>query len=405
MPRPGFNSRTQTAAARLPRVRGSSGYRVSPWVPYAFLVPAILLFAAFSIYPILRALTWSFTDMTLLAPDSARWVGVQNYVDAIHDPELFEWPSGTGMAWLVLRWVAWFVPIYIAIRVILPAVLGRPQTVAKTLRETAWVLPAYILLRFLLVGAQYGNGAFWNTVRFAAWLLPAYIVVPLLLAAMLEKLARGQALLRTLIFVPVIISMAVAAVIWVMIYDLNYGIINLGILHVRNGLNAVISWIGGGTDPYFTFDPPNWLGDQRWAMPALAIMSFWNGMGLNVLLYLVGLNRIDTELYEAARVDGAGALRQFWAITLPMLRPTTYLVVLLSAIGAMHVFGQMYIMTQGGPANSTQSFVMYLYKVAFSPMRNCEFGYASALAFILAGGIFVLSALSQRLNRAADEGG
>lgn len=85
-----------------------------------------------------------------------------------------------------------------------------------------------------------------------------------------------------------------------------------------------------------------------------------------------------------------------------MLRPTTYLVVLLSGIGALHVFGQMYIMTQGGPANSTQSYVMYLYKVAFSPMRNCEFGYASALAFILAGGIFVLSALSQRFNRAAD---
>ena len=150
--------------------------------------------------------------------------------------------------------------------------------------------------------------------------------------------------------------------------------------------------MGWSPDPYFTFEPPNWLGQPEWAMPALAIMSFWNGMGLNVLLYLVGLNRIDTELYEAAHVDGAGPLRQFFTITLPMLRPTTYLVVLLSAIGALHVFGQMYIMTQGGPANSTQSYVMYLYKVAFSPMRNCEFGYASALAFILAGAIFLLSA-------------
>jgi multiple sugar transport system permease protein len=326
---------------RIGGVRGTSGYRVSPWVPYAFLVPAILLFAAFSLYPVLRALTWSFTEMTLLAPDSARWVGVQNYVNAFRDPELFGPPVGTG--------------------------------------------------------------AFWNTLRFAAWLLPAYIVVPLLLAAMLEKLTKGQVLLRTAIFVPVIISMAVAAVIWVMIYDQNYGIINLGILHVRNGLNAIISCVGVGTGPYFTFNPPNWLGDQRWAMPALAIMSFWNGMGLNVLLYLVGLNRIDTELYEAARVDGAGTVRQFWAITLPMLRPTTYLVLLLSAIGALHVFGQMYIMTQGGPANSTQSYVMYLYKVAFSPMRNCEFGYASALAFILAGAIFTLSALSQRMNRPVED--
>ena len=324
-------------------VQGTSGHRVSPLVPYAFLVPAILLFAAFSLYPIVRALTWSFTDMTLLAPESARWVGLQNYVDAFHDPELFGPPGGTG--------------------------------------------------------------AVWNTLRFAAWLLPAYIVIPLLLAAMLEKITRGQVLIRTAIFVPVIISMAVAAVIWVMIYDQNYGIINLGILQIRAGLNWLISLVTRNPVAFFTFGPPNWLGEQGWAMPALAIMSFWNGMGLNVLLFLVGLNRIDTELYEAAHVDGAGPFRQFLSITLPMLRPTTYLVVLLSGIGALHVFGQMYIMTQGGPANSTQSYVMYLYKVAFSPMRNCEFGYASALAFILAGAIFVLSAFSQRLNRAADEGG
>ena len=323
------------------RVQGTSGYRASPWVPYAFLVPAVLLFAAFSLYPILRAFTWSFTDMTLLAPDSAHWVGLQNYVDAFRDTEL--------------------------------------------------------------VGSKTEYGAIGNTLRFAAWLLPAYIVIPLLLAAMLENITRGQVFIRTAIFVPVIISMAVAAVIWVLIYDQNYGIVNLAILHTRNGLNAVLALITRNPAPFFTFDPPNWLGQEGWAMPALAIMSFWNGMGLNVLLYLVGLNRIDTELYEAAHVDGAGTVRQFLTITLPMLRPTTYLVVLLSGIGALHVFGQMYIMTQGGPANSTQSYVMYLYKVAFSPMRNCEFGYASALAFILAGAIFVLSALSQRLNRTAED--
>ncbi len=320
---------------------GASGYRAHALVPYAFLVPAILLFAAFSLYPILRALAWSFTDMTLLAPESARWVGLQNYAEAFRDPELFGPPGGTG--------------------------------------------------------------AFWNTLRFAAWLLPGYIVIPLLLAAMLDRITRGQVLLRTAIFVPVIISMAVAAVIWVLIYDQNYGLVNLAILHLRNGANALVSLVSRDPAPFFTFDPPNWLGEQGWAMPALAIMSFWNGMGLNVLLFLVGLNRIDPQLYEAAHVDGAGPVRQFLSVTLPMLRPTTYLVVLLSVIGALHVFGQMYIMTQGGPANSTQSYVMYLYKVAFSPMRNCEFGYASALAFILAGGIFVLSALSQRFNRAAEE--
>lgn len=337
---------TEPALRRPARVTGTSGYRVAPWVPYAFLLPAFLLFGAFSLYPIVRALLWSFTDMSLLAPEQAKWVGLQNYADAFADPELF----------------------------------GRPTS----------------------------SGAFWNTLRFAGWLLPAYIVVPLILAAMLDRLRRGQVLLRTLIFVPVILSMAVAAVIWSLIYDQNYGLINLAIGSLRDGLNAVLAGVHGGLhlsgQPWhFTFTGPNWLGDENWATRALALMSFWNGMGLNVLLYLVGLNRIDAELYEAAHVDGAGPARQFLTITLPMLRPTIYLVVLLSAIGALHVFAQMYIMTQGGPANSTQSYVMYLYKVAFSPMRNCEFGYASALAFLLAGAIFALSALSQRLNRAADQ--
>ena len=94
---------TLPGEARRPRVIGTSGHRVSPLVPYAFLLPAILLFAAFSLYPIVRALTWSFTDMTLLAPESARWVGLQNYVDAFRDPELFGSPGGTGAVWNTLR--------------------------------------------------------------------------------------------------------------------------------------------------------------------------------------------------------------------------------------------------------------------------------------------------------------
>lgn len=331
-------------APRLSKFEGTSGYRVSPFVPYAFLVPAALLFATFSIYPILKAFVWSFTDLSLLAPNQAQWVGLANYRNAIQDEELF--------------------------------------------------------------GGRYS--AAWNTVRFTVWFLPPYVIIPLLLAAMLDSIRTGQVLLRTLLFVPVIISLAVAAVIWVMIYDQKYGIINLGILQFREVLNwfVVKYWAlrQFDTEPgLLTFTGPNWLGDRNWAMPALAVMSFWNGMGLNVLLYLVGLNRIDQGLYEAARVDGASPARQFFSITLPLLRPTMYLVLLLSLIGSFRVFGQMYIMTHGGPANTTQSYIMYLYKVAFGRERSCEFGYASAMAFMLAAVIFTLSAVSQRLNKAADQ--
>jgi len=288
------------AGAGSGRLIGTSGYRVNPLVPYALLLPAVLLFVMFSIYPILRAFLWSFTDLSLLAPDQAKWVGLANYRQALHDEELVGWPYG----------------------------------------------------------------AMWNTLRFTAYFLPPYVIIPLILAAMLDKIERGQVLLRTLIFIPVIISLAVAAVIWVMIYDQNYGIINVTILRLRELLNWTVMKMGG-PEHYFKFTGPNWLGDTKWAMPALAIMSFWNGMGLNVLLYLVGLNRIDPQLYEAAKVDGASSIAQFFRITLPLLRPTIYLVVLLSLIGSLRVFGQMYIMTHGGPANTTQSYVMYLYKVAF----------------------------------------
>ncbi len=346
--------KTLASQHKLPLVTGASGYRADPLTPYVFLLPALALFAAFSLYPIVQALVWSFTDLTLLAPDQSRWVGMQNYRNAFGDEEL------VGRWWAIFR------------------------------EPGAWQSVWY--------------SAAGNTLRFGLWFLPPYVIVPLALAAMLDKIDRGQTVLRTVIFIPVIISLAVAAVIWVLIYDQNYGILNLALVHLRELLNGAVGLFRSAeAEPYFTFGRYNWLGDPKLAMPALAIMSFWNGMGLNVLLYMVGLNRIDRDLYEAAHVDGAGPAKQFFAITLPLLRPTVYLVVLLSVIGVSRVFGQMFIMTGGGPANTTQSYVMYVYKVAFGPQRNCEFGYASALAFLMTAVILLLSAASQRFNRSADQ--
>jgi multiple sugar transport system permease protein len=331
------------------------------------LLPAVLLFGAFIIYPIVRAALWSFTDLSLLEPGKAKYVGWANYRQVFADPNV-GLDGNTRQ-----EWRAMFRP-------------GHDGA-----RATWWRWVTF----------DWPGGAVWNTIKFTVLFLPPYVIVPLLLAWMLERIGRGAVLLRTVIFIPVIISLAVASVIWLILYNPNYGIFSLLMARCRELLNGMVAAVGG-SQGYFKFLGPNWLGDRLWAMPSIAFMCFWNGMGLNVLLYLVGLNRIDPELYEAALVDGATARQQFFRITLPLLRPTTYLVVLLSLIGSLKVFGQMWIMTQGGPQESTVSYVMYLYRVAFDPSRDFEFGYASALAFVLAAVVFALTAMSQRFSRAVE---
>ena len=338
------------------------------WPAYLYLLPAALLFAAFVIYPIGRAAVWSFTDLSLLDPASARYIGWDNYRAILSDEEVGLDPQ------TLADWRSMF------------------RTGDDPARPT-WK-------RWLTF--DWPGGAVWNTVKFTVLFLPVYVIIPLIIAALLDHVRTGSVFLRTVIFIPVIISVAVASVIWIILYNPNYGIFNLTIALMRDALNWIVGLVSSN-EAYFTFTGPNWLGDRLWAMPAIAFMCFWNGMGLNVLLYLVGLNRIDTELYEAAVVDGATPRQQFLRITLPLLRPTTYLVVLLSLIGALRVFGQMWIMTEGGPQNSTVSYVMYLYRVAFHPTRDFEFGYASALAFVLAAVIFVLTAGTQRFSRAVEQ--
>jgi multiple sugar transport system permease protein len=130
-------------------------------------------------------------------------------------------------------------------------------------------------------------------------------------------------------------------------------------------------------------------------------MCLWNGIAINIILFLVGLERIPEDTYEAALVDGASAWQRFIHVTVPLLKPTIFLVVLLSMIGALKVFGQPFIMTGGGPKDSTMTYVMRLYNLAFRT-RTFELGYASALAYALAVFIFILSMVLKRFTRSAE---
>ncbi len=227
---------------------------------------------------------------------------------------------------------------------------------------------------------------FVNTLKFTVMFVPPYVLVGLVIAVMLHEVRRGAALLRTMIFIPVVVSMAVSAVLWILFYNSTFGL----------GQKAIVWFVGENHAP-----DGGVLGSAAWAMPGIALMCLWNGVAINIILFLVGLERIPDDMYEAALVDGAGAWQRFRYVTLPQLRGTMVLVVLLSVIESLKVFGQPYVMTGGGPADSTKTYVMRLYELAFRS-RTFEMGYASALAYSLAAIIFVFSVFVWRFNRKAE---
>jgi multiple sugar transport system permease protein len=340
--------KTEAAPGRVARPAPTKPRRFSLDSPYTFVLPAVLLFGMFTIYPILRSLYLSFYDYEFLHPERMHWIGLGNYGEIFRDPRVMGWPG-----------------------------LVTPKGPL-----TLWQLALYPLL-VLWLTINTPGGAFWNTVRFTAMYVPCAVVLPLLLAVMVERAGRAATLFRTLNFIPVVVSVAVVSIIWMWIYHPEYGVINTVLRQF------------GMKEGY------TWLSDPGIALPSIVGMCVWHGLGFNMLLFLVGLQRIPPELAEAARVDGASGWQTLTRVTVPLLKPTIFLVALLVMIGALKVFGQMFIMTQGGPADSTLSMVLYLYNIAFR-YGKFRFGYASALAWFLAVFIFVVALVSFRLSKERD---
>ncbi|MCI0512374.1 sugar ABC transporter permease [candidate division KSB1 bacterium] len=227
---------------------------------------------------------------------------------------------------------------------------------------------------------------FWkalrNTVYFVLIGGPLTIIVALLAAIGLNSpRLKYKPYFRLAFFMPVVTTLVAVAVVWRYLYHPRFGIINY-----------LLSLVG--------IAPVNWLGDPNWAMPALIILAIWKNFGYHTMIFLAGLQAIPDYLYEAARIDGAGWWRQQWHITLTQLAPTTFFVTLMTIIGYFQFFAEPFVMTQGGPLNSTLSIVLYLYQQGF---RWWRMGYASALAFILFLIIFVLAMIQMSLrNRGRD---
>ncbi|HEX8342415.1 MAG TPA: sugar ABC transporter permease [Tepidisphaeraceae bacterium] len=217
---------------------------------------------------------------------------------------------------------------------------------------------------------------FWisvrNTAYYAAVALPVGLVVSLGVAMLLNTRIRGLSIYRTIVFLPSLVPAVASAMLWLWLFNAKLGLINVGL----RGLG----WS----------DPPAWLSDPQWSMPALILMSIW-GVGNTVVIYLAGLQDVPRELYEAADIDGATALRKAWHVTLPTISPVIFFNLIMGIIGTLQVFSQAYIVTAGGPARSTYFYTMYLYDNAF---QNMQRGYASAMAWIQLLVILALTAFA-----------
>lgn len=220
------------------------------------------------------------------------------------------------------------------------------------------------------------DSEFWNAVlktsQFSAEVLPLNMIISLLLALLVNSSIRGVGIFRAIYYLPVITPMVAASMIWIWLYDAQFGI-----------LNYLLS--------LFNIQPINFLKDTKWALHSLVVMRVWRGVGWNMLIYLAGLQGIPKFLYEAASIDGATKFKRFLKITLPLLRPVHIYVLIVGLASTLQTFTEVYVMTGGGPLQSTTTVGLLVYRTAFDYMNM---GYASAMSFILGIIIMVLSIFS-----------
>lgn len=339
----------------------------SAWL---LLLPFLITYGLFLIYPFFRGVWISLHDWNLLAvafnPDAKDFVGFRNY-------ERVMW--GRNIEW------GFASPFWQGLGLLGLAASAFLRWVDRLSRFNAIALGVASLLLVVLPGFHPGEGGRWydrrfwptvgNTLVFVGLAVPGVTISALLLAAALNKQTKAMGALRTLFFLSQVLSVTVVTLIWQIMFS------------PRQGLIANITQAFGGT-------PINWLTDQQFAMAAIVIATIWWSLGIAMILFLAGLQDISADIYEAAALDNARGVKAFWYVTLPNLRRTITLVVVLQIILHFQVFGQSHLMTQGGPNDSTQVLVRYIYQTGF---RDSELGRASAMAvflFVIMGAFSVI---------------
>lgn len=283
---------------------------------YAFVAPALTLYLIFNVWPIFRGLAMAFTNYRYLVPGSS------------------------------------------------------------------WAWNGISNFQEMFTNDQHFWPAFAVSVKYSILYFPTEVIVSFLVAILISRIANSflAGTYRVIAYLPVVLPISVALILWTQLYNLQFGYFNLLLTSVFGVQN-----------------PPNWLGSPHWALPSLVVANVWKQFGGDTLLFLVGVYGISHELYEAAQIDGAGALRQIWSITLPLLRPVFLLVVVLNT-SIISATEQPLIMTQGGPENATLTLGLYLYQQAFQE-GDLRLGYAAAMSLFLGIISMILAAIAFKLLR------
>ncbi len=341
---------------------------------WSFLLPFLVVYLLFVLYPVVQAVWMGFYERDLLTIDRRSWIGFDNYRKMLWGDGL-TWQATTMWPWRIAGLLA-LVPAYRSYR--------RGTLSARVL---AMLAALAVLVFVVLMGIHPGDGGRWsdsqfwpsfgNTLKFVLYSTPVVTGVGLGLALVLNRPGRFVGLLRTLFFAPYVLSVAVLTLIWAFLLNPQLGLI--GELWKTLGL-----------------EPVSWLNDPRLALPTIVVVTLWWTVGFNIVLFLAGLQDIDKSQYEAASLDGANGWQTFRYITLPGLKRTTLLVVVLQIIASFQIFGQVFILTRGGPNGATRVSIQHIYESAF---RDAELGYASAMSVVLFAVMMVVSALQFRFMR------
>jgi multiple sugar transport system permease protein len=283
------------------------------WEAYLFLLPSLLGFLLFVVFPVIVSLLLSFVDWNLLRPPQL--VGWSNYVELLRDP----------VFWRVMR----------------------------------------------------------NTLYFMVTIVPLQLALGLLLATALNQGLRGVKLYRVVYFMPVVTTMVAGAIVFQYLLSRDYGPFALGVWR----LAEVTGW---------PIQPPDFLNSTTWSKPAVVLLTLWKNTGFTMVIYLAALQGVPQELYDAAEVDGTSGWQRFWYVTMPLVSPTTFFLIVIQVIGAFQLFTEVYTMTRGGPAQSTLTVVYYIYQNAFQFGRM---GKASAIAWFLFLFIFLFTFIQLRMQR------
>ncbi len=222
-----------------------------------------------------------------------------------------------------------------------------------------------------------------NTLFYTITIVPLQLLVGLLLAAALNQAIRGISFYRVIYFMPVVTNIVAAALVFQWLLNRDFGIVSAWIWQLAESTG-------------WSIQPPDWLNNSAWAKPAVVLLTVWKNVGFTMVIYLASLQNVPKVLYDAAEVDGANGWQRFRFVTIPLISPTTFFLLVIQMIGAFQLFAEPYVLTRGGPAQATLSIVYYIYQNAFQFQRM---GKAAAIAWILFGIIFVFTFIQVRLQR------